>query len=121
MRTIEQLHATAKAPGPGAAGLPEAGPGSRSDRGERVITECKDWKAWEKLAEKKEMDEVLGMSPGGVAGRLGVSRQRVHQMIDEGCLDAVKVKDRGMGYAVVYVTEASVRREIERRKKVLDK
>lgn len=121
MRTIEQLHATAEALGSGAAGVPEAGPGSRSVRGEGVITECKDWKAWEELAEKKEMDEVLGMSPGGVAGRLGVSRQRVHKMIDEGRLDAVKVKDRSMGYAVVYVTEASVRREIERRKKTVDK
>lgn len=82
-----------------------------------MITECKDWKAWERLADRVGLENALGMSPGGVAGRLGLTRQRVHQMIKEGCLDAVKVKDREMGYAVVYVTEASVRKEIEKRKK----
>lgn len=86
-----------------------------------MIIKCKNWEAWEKLYTEKGAEQVLGMSPGGVAARLGVSRQRVHQMIEEGVLDEVRIRDRTLGIrgVVIYVTEGSVRREIERRKKSL--
>lgn len=86
-----------------------------------MITKYRNWEAWEKAYEEKGAEEVLGMSPGGVAGRLGVSRQRVHQMIQADLLDAVKIEDRSLGFRgfVMYVTEASVRRLIESRKKDL--
>jgi excisionase family DNA binding protein len=35
--------------------------------------------------------EMFGPSPGGAAGLLGVSRQRVHQLIDTGKLRAYRV------------------------------
>lgn len=82
-----------------------------------MITKCKNWEEWDKLYDEKGKDEVLGMSPGGVAGRLGVSRQRVFQLVQEGRLDEIKIWDDDQGFWVVYIPEVSVRKEIERRKK----
>ena len=45
--------------------------------------------------------ELMGWSPGGAAGVLGISRQRVHQLVAAGQLDAVYVweerKPKGAG------------------------
>lgn len=122
MRTIEQLHATAEAPGPGAAGVPEAGPGSRSDRGERMITKYSNWESWEKAYDRLGFERVMGMSPGGAAGRLGISRQAVYDLVRRDKLELVKVKKKNqVRYSEIYITEESLKREIEiREKKRLD-
>lgn len=54
----------------------------------------------------------IGPSPGGAAAELEVSRQRVHQMIKEGKLDAVFVWEAGRDSQAtqIYVTDQSIRR-----------
>lgn len=49
---------------------------------------------WSKLNDVHPLEDpraVNGLSPGGVAVELGISRQAVHQAIARGDLDAVKV------------------------------
>jgi hypothetical protein len=86
-----------------------------------MIMKCRTWAEWEKLYDEKGPEHALGMSPGGAAARLGVTRQRVHQLIREDLLDAVRIRDCSLGIRgfVMYVTEASLRRLIESRKKDL--
>jgi hypothetical protein len=49
-----------------------------------------------------------GTSPGGVAQRLGCTRQAVHKLIQSGTLDAIAVYD-GKLLAFYVVTEPSLR------------
>lgn len=59
----------------------------------------------------------VGLSPGGVAARLGVSRQRVYQLIDSGDLETWLVYDLAEGpcgdwpktfASFVFISEADV-------------
>lgn len=56
-----------------------------------------------------------GDSPGGVASRLGCSRQFVHSLIKRGLLEAIAVMD-GDDLAFYVIPEASVERYIEKRR-----
>ena len=49
--------------------------------------------------------DVNGDSPGGAAARLGVSRQYVHKLIDQGELDEVRVVKKGGGLVAICVNE----------------
>jgi hypothetical protein len=57
--------------------------------------------------------EIAGMSPGGAAAFLGVSRQRVHQLMKAGKLDAITVWDnprRRVGLPqAIYISAKSLR------------
>src|SRR5690606_34859940 len=56
-------------------------------------------------------DDLGGPSPGGAAAELGVSRQRVHQLIEEGKLDVVELRETKWSRPhVIMVTETSLRR-----------
>jgi hypothetical protein len=58
-----------------------------------------NFKRWEKLVAESDRRraELLGWSPGGAAGELGISRQAVHLAIQRGDLDAVIVNHDGTG------------------------
>lgn len=51
--------------------------------------------------------KLLGDSPGGVAGQLGISRQAVHGLIRRGRLDTVEVYD-GVKLAFYVIPQPSV-------------
>lgn len=52
-------------------------------------------------------DEVNGLSPGGVASRLGITRQAVHFAIVEDVIDAYRIERKGRLVAII-VPEAEV-------------
>lgn len=66
-------------------------------------------KEWEGLVTKSERHhaELLGDSPGGVAGQLGCSRQFVHSLIKRGLLDAVAVYE-GRQLAMYMIPQRSI-------------
>jgi hypothetical protein len=68
---------------------------------------------WSKIFEslpENERDEWDGVSPGGAAGQLGVSRQRIHQLLTQGKLNAVELIDEDGTFRAFTVTAASIRR-----------
>lgn len=66
---------------------------------------------------KAALDELGGDSPGGVASRLGVSRSRVYQLIEQGKLEAVMLKDAwDKQPSLVMVTEGSLQRLMQKRR-----
>lgn len=65
---------------------------------------------------------LLGLSPGGAAARLGISRQGVHLAIKRGTLDVVLVHEgpdeidvgcQPKPYVCHYVTSSSIKRYLE--------
>lgn len=60
-----------------------------------MATKKMQLKDWQALTAESELHraKLLGWSPGGAAARAGVSRQRIHQLIRAGRLDAVEVRD----------------------------
>lgn len=52
--------------------------------------------------------DVNGDSPGGVAARLGVTRQYVHKLIDQGELDAIRVVNKKGNLVAICVNEKKV-------------
>lgn len=68
-------------------------------------------KAWAKAVDDAGPDHSLnlqGDSPGGVAARLGCTRQAVHRLIRRGTLDAVAVYE-GPRLSFYVVPEASLK------------
>ena len=66
------------------------------------------WREMEVLQWAKALvdeKDVNGDSPGGAAARLGVSRQYVHKLIDQGELDAVRVVNKKGGLIAICVNE----------------
>jgi hypothetical protein len=52
-----------------------------------------------------------GPSPGGAAAELGLTRQRIHQLVNEGKLDMIRLRDRPRARPHVWmITEASLTR-----------
>ncbi len=74
------------------------------------------WRECAEIFEKygvnsKEAEEVLGMSPGGAGPALGVTRQRTHQLVRDGKLDMVMLRDGpGAPVSAWIITEASMKR-----------
>ena len=59
----------------------------------------------------EELDVIGGPSPGGAAAELEVSRQRIHQLIAEGKLDVIELRETAWALPhVVMITSASLRR-----------
>lgn len=56
-----------------------------------------------------ERERVNGPSPGGLAGKLGMSRQAIHSAIGRGTLDAVRIIDRQGNLRAIVIPEASAR------------
>lgn len=68
---------------------------------------------WSKIFESvsdEERDEWNGPSPGGAAGELGVSRQRVHQLLAKGKLNGIEFVEKDGSFRAFTVTDASIRR-----------
>lgn len=70
---------------------------------------------WEKLTAGSDSHraKLLGDSPGGIAARLGISRQAVHDAINKGRLDAVAVYE-GRTLRMYMIPEASLQAYRER-------
>ena len=69
------------------------------------------WREMEVLAWAKALvdeKDVNGDSPGGVAARLGVSRQYIHKLIDQGELDAIRVVNKKGSLVAICVIEKKV-------------
>jgi len=77
-------------------------------------TICKlTFEEWSKVFEsvpEDERDEWNGPSPGGAAGDLGVSRQRIHQLLSQGKLNGIELVDDDGSFRAFTVTKASIRR-----------
>lgn len=83
-----------------------------------MVRKFKDMEEWARALDNEDRDDLLGPSPGGAAGQLGVSRQRVHTMIKTGKLDAISILRKGEG-PVIFVTERSLKRAVRARKRWL--
>lgn len=56
-----------------------------------------------------EADPSLrGISPGGAAGALGITRQGIYSAVKRGALDKVRITERGSGPYFI-ITEASLK------------
>lgn len=62
--------------------------------------------------------DLNGDSPGSAAVRLGVARQRVYQLAEEGRLEMISVVTKAGELRFTIVTETSVQTEVARRKSV---
>lgn len=60
-----------------------------------------DWKRSE-----RPFDEICGLSPGGAASQLGVSRQVIYAWVDLGILDRVTIGEGGK--LVVFISTRSL-------------
>lgn len=64
---------------------------------------------WVKALRKSSLsDNLFGVTPRAAAERLGVSSQRVHQLIQEERLDVIRVNDANGHPAILLITEASL-------------
>ena len=73
------------------------------------------YQAWREALDaaygKRAFHEYIGPSPGGAAGELGISRQRIHQLVDSGKLDMIKLSHAPDGEITAYmITDASIDR-----------
>lgn len=74
---------------------------------------------WYKLVKRHALDDqwahIAGFPAADVATRLGVSRQRVSQLILDGVLDVIEISTKRGGVALSFVTEASLERYLAKR------
>jgi hypothetical protein len=54
---------------------------------------------------------LRGVSPGGAAGALGITRQGIYNAVKRGSLDMVRVTERGTGPYLI-ITDGGIRRYI---------
>jgi len=77
-------------------------------------------KAWFKACVSATLNDdfldLTGPTPPAAAQTLELSRQRVHQMIDDGTLDAVHITAPNGTISVTYVTQASLNRYLATRR-----
>lgn len=71
------------------------------------------WTDWEKayaavINEGKSVGDLRGYSPAGAAEELGVSRQRIHQLVQQDRLDQLVIRDKNGTICATFVTENSV-------------
>ena len=59
--------------------------------------------------------ELNGLSPGGVASQLEISRQAVHQAVHRGDLDAIIVNDGNGKLRMFMITASSIERFKQKR------
>lgn len=74
---------------------------------------------WLRLVRRHATDDgfanVSGFPVIDAADRLGVSKQRVHQLLEAGVLDSLAIVNKRGTVAVMLVTEASVNRYLAKR------
>jgi len=84
-----------------------------------MATRTLSYTQWFKLVMEQALGDgfthVSGYPPADVAHKLGVSRERVGQLIREGTLDTLAVTTRAGKVALTLVTEASVERYLAER------
>jgi hypothetical protein len=78
----------------------------------------KDFREWvQNEAEQGPAGPILGVSPGGAAKELNLARERVHQLIADGVLDAIKVYRGSLDGRArnIYISRESLDAEKRRR------
>lgn len=84
-----------------------------------MATRTLTWTEWLKLVRRHALDNgfqnVAGYPAADVAARLGVSHQRVYQLIQGGALDVVEVTTKAGKVSLSLVTEASLERYLAAR------
>jgi len=80
-----------------------------------------EWTEACESANPAEQKDLIGASPGAVGVALGISRQAVHQAIQRGDLDAIRIEDNGKLRAIM-ITPSSYQRYVQYRemKSVID-
>lgn len=58
-----------------------------------------------------------GVSPGAAAEILGVSRQRVHKLLDDGLIDGVRILDARGNLAAILISLDSLRKRVRDRRR----
>jgi hypothetical protein len=77
----------------------------------KTVMLMRDWQREIAGGTPQTLDDFGGPSPGGAACELGVSRQRIHQLLKEGKLDAIYLRDHlGAVPNVVMITSTSIKR-----------
>jgi len=73
---------------------------------------------WDELVEKGDplVEKIKGPSPGGAASELGVTRQRIHDLIRRGKLDATAVY-KGRKLLFYMVSDQSIERQKKARRR----
>lgn len=69
--------------------------------------QLKDWQA-ATTGRKPHLAQLLGWSPGGAAAEAGVSRQRIHELIRKGKLEAIEVRE-GRQLVMYMIPDTSLR------------
>lgn len=84
-----------------------------------MATRTLTWSQWLKLVARHSLDNgfanVAGYPVADVCERLGVTKQRVHQLIEAGALDTLQVTNAAGKVAVILVTDASLERYLLKR------
>ena len=84
-----------------------------------MATRTLGFSQWLKLVARHALDSgfanVAGFPPTDVAVKLGVSKQRVHQLIAEESLDTIEVTNAAGAVCITLVTEASYERYLAKR------
>lgn len=62
------------------------------------------WKLWD------DDPGMRGPSPGGAAGKLGITRQGVYSAVKRGSLDMIRVAEPGRASPSIFITNASIER-----------
>jgi len=77
---------------------------------------------WEKLVTEsaQERAKLLGWSPGGAAGELGITRQAVHKAIHRGDLDAVIINGEDGHLRAFMIPDASLRAFAAKRQRIAE-
>jgi hypothetical protein len=85
----------------------------------RVATRTLKYTEWLKLVKRHALDDefanVSGFPVADTASRLNVTKQRVHQMLESGVLDALALTTKAGNVAITLVTEASIDRYLAKR------
>lgn len=84
-----------------------------------MATRTLTWSQWLKLVARHSLGDgfanVAGQPVPDVCEALGVTKQRVHQLIDSGALDTLQVTNSAGRVAITLVTDASLERYLAQR------
>ena len=69
-----------------------------------------EWVSKNQELDNEGLPNFNGLSPGGAASRLGVSRQRISQLVKEGKLDRIEIIDDAGHQLGVLITSDSIER-----------
>ena len=69
-----------------------------------------------------ELDQYRGLSPGGAAQALGISRPSIYTALNKGALDSIRLlDDNGSTCTGLLITKASIEEYLTRRRRTASK